>query len=160
MRERRFWTKSVAGEEQSECVAVFLHEESLGITRNALKAMRDELVKRYSNKLVVYQVPSGDKAHAEGYGFAIVDTTRSEVVFVGDGFREDGGGEGGAGHRSVQALLFVFGVMPVDCLPEEAIGFDDDPELVQYLKLAASLYDPDSGNVLAEQSPMYVRSVR
>lgn len=162
MREKRFWAKMSDGViKPSGSFSVFLHEESLGITQKALKAMLDELVRRYANRLVVYRVPSGEKQHVEGYGFAIVDLTRDEVVFVGDGFRYDGGGEGGAGHRSVEALLLLFGLEAIDCLPEEAIGFDDDPELVQYLRLAESLFDPSSeGQVPAKMSPMYVRSAR
>lgn len=100
-----------------------LHKETLGVTRRALKALRDELAQRIDHELLVFQVPSGDSAHGEVYGFFLVDKTAMEIAIIGDGFRGDSGGEGGAGHRAGQALLAIYGLRPIEMLPEDAIPF-------------------------------------
>lgn len=87
---------------------VKVYEETFGITRKSLKALRDELAGRIDHILSVWELPAED-TQAECYGLCIVDLTVDEAVIIGDGFRRDGGGEGGAGHRAALALLSIFG---------------------------------------------------
>jgi len=85
--------------------------ETLGITQHALKALRDTLADRIDHNLVVCRVVADD-GHA--YGLFVLDYTVGVAVVVGDGFRQDGGGEGGAGHRAAQALLSIWGIEPIE----------------------------------------------
>jgi len=110
--------------EESELYTLLLHDETLGVTQKALKALRDELAQRIDHKLFIFQVPSTD----DHYGFFLVDKTAREIAIIGDGFRGDGGGEGGAGHRAAQALLSIYGGKPLEMLPEDAIPFGEDAE--------------------------------
>lgn len=104
-----------------------LHKETLGITQRALKALRDELAQRIDHELLLFQVPSSDGAHCGIYGFFLVDRSAKEIVIIGDGFRGDGGGEGGTGHRAAQALLALYGLKAtIEVLPEEAILYRED----------------------------------
>lgn len=104
-----------------------LHQETLGITQRALKALRDELAQRISHEILVFQVPSRDGwDYCEIYGFFLVDKTDKEIAIIGDGFRGDGGGEGGSGHRAAQALLTMYGLKPIEMMPEEAIVYRED----------------------------------
>lgn len=105
-----------------------LHEETLGITHRALKSMRDELAQRINHEILIFQVPSQNGSHCDIYGFFLVDKTAREVIIIGDGFRGDNGGEGGAGHRAVQALLAIYGLRPIEMMPEEAVLYRNDAD--------------------------------
>ena len=105
---------------------VTLHRETLGVTQRALKALRDELAARIDHELLVFQVPSQNGSHCDIYGFFLVDRTAREIVIIGDGFRGDNGGEGGAGHRAAQALLAIYGLRPIEMMPEDAILYRED----------------------------------
>lgn len=119
---------------------IILHDDTLGVTQPALKALRDELSRRVDHKVAVLQVPSAaeEKNECVCYGLTLVDDTTRELVIIGDGFRGDGGGEGGAGSRAAQALIHLFGIRPMELMPEEAIAFTDD----------ASMYKPFADHVL------------
>lgn len=106
---------------------LILHDETLGVTQRALKALRDELAQRIDHELLLFQVPAKDGAHCEIYGFFLVDKTAREIVIIGDGFRGDNGGEGGAGHRAAQALLAIYGLRAtIEMLPDDAIDYRED----------------------------------
>lgn len=105
---------------------LLLHDETLGMTQRALKALRDELALRINHELLIFQVPSEGGAHCEIYGFFLVDRTAREIAIIGDGFRGDGGGEGGAGHRAALALLAIYHLAPILMMPEQAISYRDD----------------------------------
>lgn len=104
---------------------VILRRDTLGITQLALKSLRNELAARISHEICVIEVP-GDFGTSGCYGFFIVDKDSQEVIVIGDGFRADGGGEGGAGHRAAQALLSIYGIHAEQALDEESIDFVDD----------------------------------
>ncbi|MBA7623084.1 hypothetical protein ES703_30476 [subsurface metagenome] len=105
---------------------LLLHDETLGMTQRALKALRDKLALRINHELLIFQVPSEGGAHCEIYGFFLVDRTAREIAIIGDGFRGDGCGEGGAGHRAALALLAIYHLAPIVVVPEEAILYRDD----------------------------------
>ena len=107
-----------------------LHRETLR-TAQSLKALRNELAKRISHELLVFKVPSIDGAHGEVYGFFLVDKTARDIVIIGDGFRGDGCGESGAGHRAALALLAIYHLVPIEVMPEEAILYRDDASAYQ-----------------------------
>jgi len=97
---------------ETEHYIVIIHEETFGVTQPALQALRNELAWRINNKVEVLSVGSVGNDHCEGYGLFIVDLTTHQVAVVGDGFRADGGGEGGKGHRAACALLDIYGIKP------------------------------------------------
>ena len=110
---------------------VTLHKETLGFTQMALKALRDELAERIDHELIVFQVPSKNGSHCDIYGFSLVDKTAREIAIIGDGFRGDGGGEGGKGHRAAQALLAIHRLKPIAMTPEEAVLYREDTSAYQ-----------------------------
>lgn len=89
---------------------IFLYGETIGITQRSLRALRDTIGRSYDHELEVWQV---DAVDGIAYGFVIMDYTAEIATIIGDGFRSDGGGEGGAGHRAAQALLALFGLKPM-----------------------------------------------
>jgi len=89
---------------------VFLYDETLGITQKSLRALRDTITRSYDHELEVWQV---DAIDGIAYGLIVMDYTKELATIIGDGFRSDGGGEGGAGHRAAQALLALFGLKPM-----------------------------------------------
>jgi len=85
-----------------------LDQEALGITERSLKVLRDQIARRVDDDLMVLKIPTSDIT----CGYLIVDRTANEAVFTGDGFRSDGGGEGGAGYRAAEAYLDIFRLKP------------------------------------------------
>ena len=120
--------------ENEGLIRFVLHEETLGITKNALTALRDELarVNCEARKAAVFLVPAAEGG-CECYGVALAELPVSggRVTLIGDGFRGDNGGEGGAGHRAAQALLALFGVMPFELI--EGVEFVDDVDAYDQL---------------------------
>ena len=76
-------------------------ENTFGITQASLKMLRNELAKRCEHRIDIVQVQTDDIC----CGYLILDLTTNEAVFTGDGFRTDGGGEGGAGFRTAYILI-------------------------------------------------------
>ncbi len=137
---------------------ITLHQETLGITQRALKALRDELAQRISHEILVFQVPSEDDSHCEIYGFFLVDKTDKEIVIIGDGFRGDGGGEGGAGHRAALALLAIYHLVPIEMMPEEAIAYREDA-WAAYREIAdkvLEIAEISKFDIAQENTPEYV----
>jgi hypothetical protein len=85
---------------------VLLYEDSLGITQRSLKVLRDTLSRSIDHRLAVVEVQTSDIT----CGFLVLDADAQLGVFTGDGFRHDGGGEGGAGYRSALKLIDAFGL--------------------------------------------------
>lgn len=83
-------------------------ENALGVTERSLKILRDALAERINHRIVVVEIPTNDR----NCGYLIVDGDNDEAVFTGNGFRTDKKEEGGAGYRSAQALLALYGIMP------------------------------------------------
>jgi len=87
---------------------ILIDENTLGYTEPSLRRLRNELARRIDHKIVVHQI----QTESICAGFLIVDYTVKEAVWSGDGFRTDGGGEGGAGFKSVEALFTIFNITP------------------------------------------------
>jgi len=134
-----------------------LHEETLGVPQPALKALRNELAQRIDHELLVIQVPTGDGAHCGVYGFFLVDKSAREIVIIGDGFRGDGGGEGGASGRAAQALLSIYGLRPLEMLPEDAILFRKDTETYrEAVNKALEIAGESRFEIPQQRNPQYV----
>lgn len=82
-----------------------------GSTEKSLMELRNELTKRINHKIIVAQLNQVNNDISCGY--LIYDKTENEVVFIGDEFRRDLCGEGGAGYKSAKALLSLFGIPPI-----------------------------------------------
>jgi len=124
---------------------VKFEENTIGVTINSYRKLKDELVDRYRHRICMIGVQTSDAT----LGFFIHDEDTDEWVFTGDGFRSDGFGEGGYGYRAAIDLIRDFGLLrhlsireevldiydyaPNDCREiREAGGFDDVREAVGY----------------------------
>ena len=87
---------------------IVLDENSLGVTQRSLKVLRDTLSRCIDQHIALVEVPTNDLC----CGYLILNRDTGVATFTGDGFRTDGGGEGGAGYRSAQALIRLFGLRP------------------------------------------------
>ena len=144
---------------------VSMDQEALGITERSLKVLRDEIARRVDHDLMVLpawladrEIPTSDIT----CGYLILDRTLNEAVFIGDGFRTDGGGEGGAGYRAAQAYLDIFRLKayfaePVD-MTKAYVG-NTDPVLSRLRELAedALQRSPDRFVVPSDTTPSYMR---
>ena len=88
---------------------VYFDEESFGITQRSLKVLRDALARSIDHQIAVVEVPTNDLCS----GFLILNKSTGIATFTDDGFRMDGGGEGGAGRKSAMALLTIYGINPI-----------------------------------------------
>ena len=96
-----------------------------GITERSLRMLRTALVAAYRRPTAIVEVPTSDGT----CGFLVVirrpadpragscpnlmgfpERIQLEAVWSGDGFRADGGGEGGRGMQAAAALLRIFGI--------------------------------------------------
>jgi len=89
---------------------VVFDENNFGITQKSLKAFRNALsyAAVAGDEVGIVEVPTGSLC----CGFLVVTRITNSAVFTGDGFRTDGGGEGGAGYRSALGLVILFGGSP------------------------------------------------
>jgi len=85
---------------------VVFEERAFGITQRSLQMLRDTLARSIDHHVAMFEVSTNDLC----CGFLVLNRDTGTVTFTGDGFRTDGGGEGGAGYRSARALLDLFGV--------------------------------------------------
>jgi len=89
---------------------ITIKEETFGSTLNALKAVRNEIAARYAHPLILYGVYDPWGEHVQLYGVLLFDKETHEAIIIGPSFRGDSAGEGGAGHRSLLALLGLWGI--------------------------------------------------
>ena len=137
---------------------VRLDQDSLGITERSLKVLRDEIARRVDHDLMVLEIPTSDIT----CGYLIVDRTAGEAVFTGDGFRTDGGGEGGAGYRAAEAYLDLFRLKayfaePVDMT--DAYMGNTEPLIARLSELAQEALEnsPDRFMAPSNTTPSYMR---
>ena len=96
-----------------------------GITQNSLMNFRNTIAKGIEHEIKVLSVSPNEMLVA----FLIIDKTAKIITWTGDGFRQDYGGEGGAGYNTVQIINRIFNVKPHPM--EEMISLEDtlDPSL-------------------------------
>jgi len=85
---------------------IIFSEDSFGITQKSLEILRDALANSLRQNIAVVQVDTNDLC----CGFFIFNPALGIVTWTGDGFRTDRGGEGGAGYKSAEALVGLFGL--------------------------------------------------
>lgn len=91
-----------------EITKVIYNIDSFGKTRNSLKELRNALCERMSGEIAVIEVPTG-----KGFCcYLIIDKTKGEGVFTGNGFKTYGSGEGRAGFNTALLLFRIMGVRP------------------------------------------------
>jgi hypothetical protein len=138
---------------------VVFEERAFGITQRSLQMLRDTLARSIDQHVAVFEVSTNDLC----CGYLILNRDTGTVTFTGDGFRTDGGGEGGAGYRSAHALLDLFGIRafpigPVDT--EEIYQGHTEPVRRKLLALAQELagtLQQQDFVMIAEHGPGYVR---
>lgn len=86
---------------------VVFDENSFGNTQRSLKILIDVLVSKFDRAVAVVQVQTTTLC----CGFFIFDYEERCAYWTGDGFRTDGGGEGGAGYRSAEAFFSILGLL-------------------------------------------------
>ena len=136
-----------------EKLRIKVHEETLGITERSLTALRNELARRVDHSVQIFQMPSADGEHCHCYGILIIDLTTAEAVIVGDGFRGDSGGEGGAGHRAAESLLCLFGfnqILELETLTDFREGADYSKQIEEATRFR------DEVRVPADQKAGYI----
>ena len=113
------------------------NNEAWGYTNPSLRRLRNSLCSFFCDYVCVVEVETLDGL----CGFLILNSTENVAVFTGDGFRTDGGGEGGAGYNTAQALFAILGI-PVsisisiaDKIKKLSIG----DQLANYVVLAQSM---------------------
>lgn len=84
---------------------------------------------------------------------------------IGDGFRTDGGGEGGAGYNTAQAIFSIFGISPMSIEitpPNLPYSEDLDTDMAHYeAKLkeeVAWIWENEPQVALKDKNPQYIRS--
>lgn len=113
------------------------------------------LADRIDHRIEVWELPSQDIGHVDGYGLCIIDATTDEAVIIGDGFRGDNGGEGGAGHRAAQAILSIYRV-PV--WHWDAVDFRPETNWQSLVtEIATAFHEP--GQATRERMPYYIDHV-
>lgn len=101
-----------------EITHVVYDPRTFGKTQKSLKMLRNALAEKINHRIVVVKVPTNDVC----CGYFIFDWELQDATWTGDGFRTDGGGEGGAGYRSAKVLFSLFGIWLIH--HSEQVNFD------------------------------------
>jgi len=88
-----------------EITQVSYTADSFGISRISLRNLRDWIADHRDQKMCILQIHTDHLC----CGFACI-LKNGSAFYTGDGFRTDGGGEGGAAYRSALALMKLFGI--------------------------------------------------
>ena len=145
-----------------------IYYDSMGYTQKSLQNLRNELSRRIDHKVSVFQYSSNNIC----CGHIIIDKTSNEIVLTGDGFRTDGGGEGGSGYNSAQKLFHLFGIYAhhIDITPPILPYVESEQERKnEKLKIETRLlkelekydylnYDDNHIDKLSDYSPGYIRN--
>jgi len=75
-----------------------------GISQLSLTRLRDVLVEKFNIPIVVIKIPTDEGI----FGYLVISKALRYACWTGDGFREDGRGEGGRATNSSYALLTIF----------------------------------------------------
>lgn len=84
-------------------------ESSFGITRKSLLRLRNAIAENIREKLFMVEVATS-KITCGFFVFVHYNTGVVSAIWTGDGFRTDGGGEGGRGYASAMKILSLFGI--------------------------------------------------
>ncbi len=145
-----------------------IYHDSMGCTQKSLQNLRNELSRRIDNNISVFKYSSGEIC----CGYIIVDKTTNEVIVTGDGFRTDGGGEGGAGYNTAQRLFQIFGIdvhNVYDNITSPLLSYTENEqerkqqELFIENKLLKELekqnyLEWDTDRIISENNPGYIRN--
>ena len=88
-----------------EITHIVFNPNTFGITQKSLKMLRNVLAEKVNRKIAIVEILTNDIC----CGYFIFDRELQIATWTGDGFRFDGGGEGGAGYRSATVLFGLFG---------------------------------------------------
>lgn len=106
------------------------NEDAWGITNKSLTNFRNALVDCWNDRIALFE--AGTMQEGEIVGFVVVNKDKKQIIFTGDGFRRDGGGEGGTGYRSVKHLCDLLGIEQSKILQFDiADTMEFDPDYVK-----------------------------
>ena len=143
-----------------EITHIVFNPNTFGITQKSLKMLRNVLAEKINHRIAIVEIPTDDIC----CGYFIFDWELQNATWTGDGFRVDGGGEGGAGYRSANILFGLFAAGLIH--HSEQVNFDEiyslqEGETERQLKalakkIAAEIRDEEFFRP-AERQPEYVR---
>lgn len=115
--------------------------EAFGITSKSLKMLRNILSNSLQDEILILEIQTEEIL----CGFLIFNKTNNSVSWTGDGFRTDGGGEGGRGYKAAYKLIELFGARVWQVYDEisikqfqEALKLNNQPEFSQLLLNASN----------------------
>lgn len=89
---------------------IFFNAQAFGNHDASFKILRDEITRRASHMIAVASIPTDDNYNQ--LGFLIVDRTKNEAVFTGDGFFPSEFGGKQSSFKLAASFLDIFGIDP------------------------------------------------
>jgi len=146
-----------------EVSRIIFDPDSFGITQRSLVMLRNSLAERINHSIAVVEVRTSDLC----LGYFIFDKNQGEAVWTGDGFRNDYGGEGGAGFITAEILFSVYGIRPswyysmqLNDIYLPSTGMSISDRLLKLAKEVGAMVQDKDFIIPAEQRPEYVRGLR
>jgi len=127
-----------------------------GYTQPSLKRLKNEICRRVDHEVCVFKVRTEEIL----CGFLIMDYTTEEAVWTGDGFRTDGGGEGGAGYNTAMLFLKIMNIETVDISwgrSELLYRPDALDDIINGDEQVLSVFEVLPNGKLSDRFPVYVR---
>lgn len=88
------------------------NENCWGTTNQGCTILKNEICNKSNHEIYIIKIETG----VITCGFLIIDRTTNQMVFTGDGFRTDGGGEGGRGYKKALEFLNFVGIQMIPTL--------------------------------------------
>ncbi len=135
---------------------------SFGVTQRSLKFLRDSIVRNCDHNLMVVEIPTDNICC--GFMIFVQNEDGIEVIWTGDGFRTDGGGEGGAGYNTAETIFHLYRIRPL--MWEKWEGYEklytESEEVIKQklLQVANSILQTVSEDdfvIPIESTPPYIR---
>lgn len=146
--------------------------KACGISQKSLRRLRDILACWYDVKIVVIAIITGEWT----YGYLVIENALGDAFWTGDGFRHDGGGEGGAAATAARALLAIYGIKELQYWEtvslsacnellrmEEGSGIDNsvlkgnEKLRALFQSIAEQVVHDDDFEMPANEQPQYIR---
>jgi hypothetical protein len=154
--------KSITRRFSMKISSVCFDVNSFGITQRSLKILRDTITKNNERKILVIELPTDNICC--GFMIFVQNKDGIEVIWTGDGFRTDGGGEGSAGYNTAETIFYLYRIRPL--LWEKWEGYEKlytaseeviKQELLQVANSILQTVSEDDFVIPIESKPPYIR---